>query len=97
MSHSAHARTFSLARIRAVAYDSWVDAGKDKSCRIVITFRLGQAAKTKIPVARGPPKGEDLASFVSRIARHAGIAWDEATVRFADGARKEVRRNAGRA
>jgi len=73
-----------------------VDSGKDRSCRIVITFRLGQAVKTRIPVARGPPEGEDLSSFVTRIARHAGIAWDEATVKLPDGTRKEVRYDTGR-
>lgn len=90
-------RRVSLARLHAVAYDSRVEAGRGKPCRIVITFRLGKATRTKVPVARGPREGEDLASFVRRIARHAGIAWEEATVRSSDGTRREVRRDTDRA
>lgn len=57
-----------------------------------ITFRSGGAEPMKVPVAHGPVDGEDLKSFVERIARHAGIAWDEATVQFCDGTRQEVSR-----
>ena len=61
-----------------------------------ISYRLGRGKSVRIPVPRAPSADEDLASFVTRIARHAGIAWDEATVKLPDGTRKEVRRDTGR-
>lgn len=61
-----------------------------------ITYRLGRGESIRIPVPRGPSDKEDLAAFVTRIARHAGIAWDAATVKLPDGARKEVRPDVGR-
>lgn len=63
---------------------------------IEITYRLGRGESVKVPVRRAPSEKEDLAAFVTRIARHAGITWDTATVKFPDGVRKEVRPDVGR-
>lgn len=58
-----------------------------------ITFRLGGREPTTIPVAHGPREGEDLGAFITRIAKHAGVAWDAATVTLPGGERQEVRRD----
>lgn len=65
-------------------------ASRRKSGGVRIVFRLGRGGPTTVPVAHGPTDSEDLAAFVSRIGRHAGITWDRATVRLADGSLREV-------
>lgn len=60
---------------------------------IVIRFQFGATRGPTIPIARPPPEGEDVGSFVARIARHGGVTWDFAVVIFPDGSRKQVRRD----
>jgi len=60
---------------------------------IVIRFYLGGTRGPTIPIARPPVEGEDLRSFVVRIARHGGVSWDHATVTFPNGSREEVNRD----